>query len=166
MITRRHGTSSPTGKLGSLSLIQSVKSVASIPVRDLEVDYIGVIVGPDLIVRKGKVITRPAERPGSDKSIQGWKALVKKDPAVAAARLDAIIKNTYRTLMTRGQKGCYVYFVDDETRQFFENRIIKTAIQKNQFQHLQNKILRSSCRFVVYNRRRSSRLKIVYLFMI
>jgi len=28
-------------------------------------------------------------------------------------------KNTYRTLMTRGQKGCYVYFVDEETRQHF-----------------------------------------------
>jgi hypothetical protein len=26
--------------------------------------------------------------------------------------------------MTRGQKGCYVYFVDDETRHFFSNRII------------------------------------------
>lgn len=93
----------------------------------LEVDYIGVIVGPDFIVRDGMVVTRPAEHPGSDKSIQGWKALVKNDPATAAARLDAIIKNTYRTLMTRGQKGCYVYFVDDETRLFFENRIRKTV---------------------------------------
>ena len=93
----------------------------------LEVDYIGVIVGPDLIVRNGKVITRPRERASTDKSIHGWKALVKEDPVTANTRLDAIIKNTYRTLMTRGQKGCYVYFVDDETRQFFANRIVSVA---------------------------------------
>lgn len=89
----------------------------------LEVDYIGVIVGPDLIVRDGKVITRPTERASTDKSIHGWKALVKADPLVADTRLDAIIKNTYRTLMTRGQKGCYVYFVDDETREYFASLI-------------------------------------------
>jgi len=93
----------------------------------LEVDYIGVIVGPDLIVRDGKIITQPTERASTDKSIHGWKALFKSDPTTAIAQLDAIIKNTYRTLMTRGQKGCYVYFVDGETRQFFENRIEITS---------------------------------------
>ena len=89
----------------------------------LEVDYIGVIVGPDLIVRDGKVVTQPAERASTDKSIQGWKKLVKIDPEGGATRLDAIIKNTYRTLMTRGQKGCYVYFTDEETRRFFADRL-------------------------------------------
>jgi uncharacterized protein len=88
----------------------------------LEVDYIGVIVGPDLVVRDGSVLTRPAERSRMDKSIQGWKKLVKDDQG-GAARLDDIIKNTYRTLMTRGQKGCYVYFIDEETRRYFAERI-------------------------------------------
>lgn len=94
----------------------------------LEVDYIGVIVGPDLTVRNGTVVTLPGERASTDKSIHGWKALVKEDPANTTSRLDAIIKNTYRTLMTRGQKGCYVYFVDEETRQFFADRIVKVAV--------------------------------------
>ncbi|MHB1185127.1 MAG: DNA/RNA helicase domain-containing protein [Desulfobulbia bacterium] len=94
----------------------------------LEVDYIGVIIGPDLVARDGTVITLPGERASSDKSIHGWKALVKEDPAIAKTRLDAIIKNTYRTLMTRGQKGCYVYFVDEETRQFFANRIVSVPV--------------------------------------
>lgn len=89
----------------------------------LEVDYIGVIIGPDLIVRSGTVITQPDKRAGTDKSIHGYKALAKENLANANTRLDAIIKNTYRTLMTRGQKGCYVYFVDDETRQLFADRI-------------------------------------------
>lgn len=96
----------------------------------LEVDYIGVIVGPDLIVREGQVVTRPDERASTDKSIHGWKALTKKDPKAASAQLDAIIKNTYRTLMTRGQKGCYVYFVDDEIRQYFASRLDATPTQK------------------------------------
>jgi DUF2075 family protein len=86
----------------------------------LELDYVGVIVGNDLIVRNGKIITQPKERAGTDKSIHGWKSLFREKPDATMARLDRIIKNTYRTLMTRGQKGCYVYFVDDETRQFFE----------------------------------------------
>jgi DUF2075 family protein len=89
----------------------------------LEVDYIGVIVGPDLTVRAGKVLTHPAERSGMDKSIHTWKKLMKQDPEATKERLDAIIKNTYRTLMTRGQKGCYVYFVDEETREYFQSRL-------------------------------------------
>jgi DUF2075 family protein len=89
----------------------------------LEVDYIGVIVGPDFVVRDGRVLTRPAKRSRMDKSIQGWKKLVKDDPERGEARLDAIIKNTYRTLMTRGQKGCYVYFVDEETSRYFAERL-------------------------------------------
>ncbi len=104
----------------------------------LEVDYIGVIIGSDLVVRDGCVVTDPKERASEDKSIHGWKNLYQKDPEKTVARLDAIIKNTYRTLMTRGQKGCYVYFTDDETRRFFESRIdaavvteaIPTAIDK------------------------------------
>ncbi len=89
----------------------------------LEVDYIGVIVGPDLVVRNGSVLTQPAERSKMDKSIQGWKKQLKVDPERGSTRLDAIIKNTYRTLMTRGQKGCYVYFTDDETRRYFADRL-------------------------------------------
>jgi hypothetical protein len=31
-----------------------------------------------------------------------------------------VIKNTYRTLMTRGQKGCFIYCTDQETREYFQ----------------------------------------------
>ena len=76
-----------------------------------------------MIVRNGEIITQPQERASTDRSIHTWKSLIKKEPESTKKRLDAIIKNTYRTLMTRGQKGCYVYFVDDETRQYFEKCI-------------------------------------------
>ncbi len=34
-----------------------------------------------------------------------------------------LVKNTYRVLLTRGMKGCYVYFQDEDTRNFFESRV-------------------------------------------
>ena len=89
----------------------------------LEVDYIGVIIGPDLVVRDGKVITDVSKRASSDKSVFGSKKMLKENPEQAYARFDLIIKNTYRTLMTRGQKGCYVYCTDEETREYFKNRL-------------------------------------------
>ena len=89
----------------------------------LEVDYIGVIVGKDLIVRNNQVITVPEARASTDKSIHGWKSLFKQDPETTKKRLDLIIKNTYRTLMTRGMKGCYVYFEDKETEKYFKEKL-------------------------------------------
>ncbi len=89
----------------------------------LEVDYVGVIIGPDLVVRNGEVITDVMQRAGSDKSVQGRKQMLKENPMEANARFDAIIKNTYRTLMTRGQKGCYIYCTDPETAEYFRERL-------------------------------------------
>ncbi|AZE91341.1 DUF2075 domain-containing protein [Pseudomonas orientalis] len=89
----------------------------------LEVDYIGVIIGPDLVVRDGNVVTSPNERDKHDKSIRGWKKMMKEQPALAKKETDLIIKNTYRTLMTRGMKGCYLYCTDKETAQYFESRL-------------------------------------------
>jgi len=89
----------------------------------LEVDYIGVIVGPDLIVRDGEVKVDPKMRAKSDQSIKGYKKLLEKEPENAKRLIKGIIKNTYRTLMTRGMKGCYVYFCDEETKDFFRTEI-------------------------------------------
>ena len=38
---------------------------------------------------------------------------------------DEIIKNTYRTLMTRGMKGCYVYCVDENLSEYLKSSIGK-----------------------------------------
>lgn len=87
----------------------------------LEVDYIGVIIGEDFIVRDGKVITDVSKRASSDKSVQGYKKQLLEKPSDTRVMLDLVIKNTYRTLMTRGMKACYVYFVDKETRDYFKS---------------------------------------------
>lgn len=89
----------------------------------LEVDYIGVIVGDDLVVRDGVVIVNPAERDSNDSTIRGYKKLMKQNPEYTKVLLENIIKNTYRTLMTRGMKGCYVYFTDNETAEYFRNKL-------------------------------------------
>jgi DUF2075 family protein len=89
----------------------------------LEVDYVGVIVGLDFVIRDGKVVTNPKMRAKTDASLRGYKRDFKENPIAANKKADMIIKNTYRTLMTRGMKGCYVYFVDQETRQFFQKSL-------------------------------------------
>jgi len=89
----------------------------------LELDHIGVIVGKDLVVRNGQVITNFRERSVNDSSMKGLKSLARTDPERAAKEAGHLIKNTYRTLMTRGMRSCHVYFVDDETREYFKERV-------------------------------------------
>jgi DUF2075 family protein len=91
----------------------------------LEVDYIGVIVGKDLIVRDGIVLVDPSKRSKQDQSIKGYKSMLSNKPEEAKELIRVIIKNTYRTLMTRGMKGCYVYFEDKLTEQYFVDQLNK-----------------------------------------
>ena len=114
------------GSDGSLWAIakDSVEQIGCIHTcQGLEFDYVGVIIGPDLIVRDGKVVTNGFMRSNNDQSIKGFKSQHKADPIGAESRVDAIIKNTYRTLMTRGQKGCFIYCTDAETNAYFKARI-------------------------------------------
>lgn len=107
---------------GSLWILKpdSVTEVGCIHTcQGLELDYVGVIIGPDLVVRNGKVVTDGTRRSSGDSSIRGYKCLLKKNPFEARQKADLIIKNTYRTLMTRGTKGCYVYSNDPETNAYF-----------------------------------------------
>jgi DUF2075 family protein len=99
---------------------ESVKEVGCIHTcQGLEVDYIGVIIGPDLVVRNGKIITDASRRASEDSSVRGYKKLMKENTNIAKPLVDKIIKNTYRTLMTRGQKGCFIYSMDIETQEYF-----------------------------------------------
>lgn len=85
----------------------------------LELDYIGVIIGDDFVIRDGVAVTDARNRSSNDRSIRGFKSMLKKDAEKANFITAEIIKNTYRTLMTRGQKGCYIFCTDVETRDYF-----------------------------------------------
>lgn len=89
----------------------------------LEFDYVGVIIGEDLRYEDGKIITDFEKRAKTDKSLRGIKKLYKENPEKALKTADEIIKNTYKTLMTRGMKGCYIYCVDNELQEYFKERI-------------------------------------------
>lgn len=111
---------------GNLFIIkpESVSEVGCIHTcQGLDLDYVGVIIGDDLIVRDGKVLVDPSKRARTDKSLNGYKILLKNNPEEAKRQISLIIRNTYRTLMTRGMKGCYVYFTDNETRDYFKSLI-------------------------------------------
>jgi DUF2075 family protein len=88
----------------------------------LELDYVGVVIGGDLVVRDGKVVTDAGKRSSQDSSIRGYKTMLKEDPGRARGLADRVVKNTYRTLLTRGQKGCFVFCVDPETNAWFKER--------------------------------------------
>lgn len=75
-----------------------------------EFDYAGVIFGPDLVYRHGT----------------GWVGDKENscDTVVKRSRdqFADLVKNTYRVLLTRGMKGCFVHFIDKETERFFKSR--------------------------------------------
>lgn len=92
----------------------------------LEFDYVGVIIGDDLRYENGMIITDFEKRAKTDQLLRGIKKLYKENPEKALKVADEIIKNTYKTLMTRGMKGCYVYCVDNELQEYFKRRLNKT----------------------------------------
>lgn len=111
-------------KDGSLWIVapESVSEVGCIHTcQGLELDYVGVIVGPDLIAAGPDIETVPRARARHDQSLKG---LGKLDKNTAKERADEIIKNTYRTLMTRGMKGCYVYCTDAALAAHIKSRLV------------------------------------------
>ena len=77
-----------------------------------EFDYVGVIFGPDLIY-----VPEAADWNG-DKT-KSYDTVVKR----SGDRFTQMVKNTYRVLLTRGMKGCYVHFMDKNTENFFRSRM-------------------------------------------
>ncbi|MET8046567.1 DNA/RNA helicase domain-containing protein [Streptosporangium sp. NPDC005286] len=72
-----------------------------------EYDWNGVIIGPDLVYRDGRLVTvRAASR----------------DPALTRGttdeQADRLIRNTYKVLLTRGMIGTFIWSDDAETQEF------------------------------------------------
>ena len=77
------------------------------------------IIGLVLIVHNDRVVASPDHRDKQDRSFREYEKLMKAHPDLAMPETDLIIKNTDRTLMTRGMKRCYVYCTDAETAEYF-----------------------------------------------
>ena len=89
----------------------------------LEFDYAGVIIGDDMRYENGHIVTDFTKRAKTDQSLKGIKKLYKEDPDLALKEADEIIKNTYRTLMTRGMKGCYIYCTDKNLANYLKESL-------------------------------------------
>lgn len=83
----------------------------------LEFDYVGVLVGDDL--RYSEYQQDFYVNWDSYKDSSGKKGL-KSDPD----KLSKLVRNIYKTLMTRGMKGCYVYFTDSIVYKYFNNAFL------------------------------------------
>ena len=97
-------------------------------VQGLEFDYIGVIIGPDLKYEQGKVVTDYKKRANTEKSLYGLRVLMKQDKEYYEKLADTLIRNTYRVLLTRGIKGCYVYACDLALQKYLKKIISKRLI--------------------------------------
>ncbi|MGX1901608.1 DNA/RNA helicase domain-containing protein [Thermolongibacillus altinsuensis] len=101
----------------------------------LEFDYVGVIIGDDLIYKDGQVQTDYTKRAKTDQSLKGLKKMLKEKPDEALKIADEIIRNTYRTLLTRGQKGCFVFCTNKELENYLRKRLkdIEHSYNENEF---------------------------------
>jgi hypothetical protein len=85
----------------------------------LEFDYVGVIVGNELSFDPENLeyITKYDKY----KDLLGKRGL--KD---YPEDLSKLIRNIYKVLMTRGMKGCYLFFMNDEVESYFRERLAGT----------------------------------------
>lgn len=99
----KHWAVDPNGvnQIGSIYTIQG-----------FEFDYVGVIFGKDLVYS-------PKIKNWVGHPEQSADASVKR----AKTQFVELVKKTYRVLLTRGMKGCYVHFLDKETEEFFRSKI-------------------------------------------
>lgn len=113
---------------------ESVNEIGCIhTAQGLEFDYVGVIIGDDLRYEKNQIITDVTKRAKTDQSTKGIKTMNVKNPEKAKKIADEIIKNTYRTLMTRGQKGCYIYCTNKNLSNYLKRRLNQNNTTMYQF---------------------------------
>lgn len=94
---------------------RAVDQIGSIyTIQGFEFDYVGVIIGKDLIYNFETNKWEGHPEFSADSLVK-----VKR----SGDKFLDLVKNTYRVLLSRALKGCYVYFVDKETEKFVRSRI-------------------------------------------
>jgi hypothetical protein len=83
-----------------------------------EYDWNGVILGPDLVWRTDRWISRREFNKDPD---------FRSRTTVSDDDFDALVRNVYKVLMTRGLVGTLIYSVDEETNEFLRSMTAPTA---------------------------------------
>jgi DUF2075 family protein len=86
-------------------------------IQGFELDYVGVIWGRDLVYRFDDGGWVGNKKESADQVVKRSKE-----------QFVSLVKNTYRVLLSRGIKGCYVHFLDKETERFMRSRIDRPAV--------------------------------------
>jgi DUF2075 family protein len=79
-----------------------------------EYEWNGVLLGPDLVWRNDRWVAVRSENRDPD---------FKNTKKVSDENFDALVRNVYKVLLTRGLRGVYLYSTDAETQQMLEGLI-------------------------------------------
>ncbi len=92
-----------------------------------EVDYVGVIIGPDIYYNSEKDILEIDHSKHQTRSAAkyGLKAAMDRNEIGAIEKCENAIRNCYWVLLTRGSKGCFVYSEDPQVRDYLKRMIEK-----------------------------------------
>jgi uncharacterized protein len=87
----------------------------------MEFEYVGLIIGDDLIYQNGRLVTDYSKHPaGANEFKRPHQRFVKPGDREL---IDLLIRNTYRVLFTRGQRGCLLYCVNKELSNYLKMKI-------------------------------------------
>ncbi|HLQ47104.1 MAG TPA: DUF2075 domain-containing protein, partial [Planctomycetaceae bacterium] len=81
-------------------------------IQGFELDYVGVIWGKDLCYDLDRQLWVGDKKQSADSVVKRSKE-----------QFVDLVKNTYRVLLSRGMKGCYVHFMDKDTERFVRSRM-------------------------------------------
>lgn len=95
-------------------------------VQGLEFDYCGVIIGKDLSIDKNNNIFAIYENYYDKVGKTNYRGVGTKSLKEDNKELTRLIKNIYKILLTRGQKGTFIYICDNELRNYFKKFIKQT----------------------------------------
>src|SRR5690606_18197930 len=102
---RMYWASDPNG-LGQVGCVYTAQG--------FEYDWSGVILGPDLTVRDGRLVTvRDANK---DRAFRSRKS-------VSDGEFDLLVRHVYKVLLARGMRGTVIYAVDPELRGFLSRLV-------------------------------------------
>ena len=102
-------THDPTERIGWVNEIQGN-----------EVDYVGVIIGPDIYYssEKDALEIDYTKHNNASAAKKGVGAAIKRKEMDAVERCENAIRNCYWVLLTRATKGCFVYSEDPQVRDY------------------------------------------------
>ncbi len=83
----------------------------------MEFDYVGIFIGKDLYY-DGRCVRTNREAISKDDTTSGIRYKATTDEEA-----DKLIRRTYKVLLTRGLKGCFIYCEDDALRDYLKNSL-------------------------------------------